>query len=549
MKLRHAWVILGIVVLLLGLGMTSAQDTAETSIPTFREGIVGQVQRINPIFADLNPVDRDISQLIFNGLTRINEYGEAVPDLAQSWVTSRDGIAYVVQLREDVLWQDGTPFTADDVVFTMGLLAEIDFGAQIDLGTFWRTVEVQKLGDYLVRFRLAQPLASFPTKLSIGILPEHALMGTSAEQLAQHPFNLSPIGTGAYQLEALRSRDGQRVDVVDLRLAPTYQQRSNTVFAFSRFRFQLYSTFDDALTAFESGDIDGLSSEAINERGALLDLANTNVYSTINQRVGLLIFNWDEGDEGRFFSEQRVRVALRMGLNTQVPVESQLANRAIAADSPIPSNSWAYANNLPIPAGDSAQALQMLQETRFRFTAPTNNTSPEATAEASENLSDVSFSILVPDDALLSNLVQEFATQWSVLGMQVGVENVAPSAYEQRLNDGDFQVALVEYHLDADPDLYPYWHGGQYPDGLNFGGVSDDVLSELLERARRDANGINRLQLYREVQERFVERAVAIPLYYPLFTYVVRNDIAGIQLGFIGNASDRFRTIADWRPR
>lgn len=88
----------------------------------FREGLIGSVQRINPLFAHLNPPDRDLSSLIFEGLFAINDYGEAVPRLAAEMVISSDGLEYVVRLRDDISWQDGVPFSANDVLYTLTLL-------------------------------------------------------------------------------------------------------------------------------------------------------------------------------------------------------------------------------------------------------------------------------------------------------------------------------------------------------------------------------------------------------------------------------------------
>lgn len=111
---------------------TSAADAAQqainqapnTSDPAYREGLVGAVRRLNPLFAHLNAVDRDISSLIFEGLFGTNEYGEVVPRLAERLVISSDGIEYVVKLREDIRWQNGLPFSADDVIYTMSLLGD-----------------------------------------------------------------------------------------------------------------------------------------------------------------------------------------------------------------------------------------------------------------------------------------------------------------------------------------------------------------------------------------------------------------------------------------
>src|SRR5690606_2977326 len=207
------------------------------------------------------------------------------------------GLEYVVTLRDDVLWQDGLPFTAADVDFTMSLLRAPDFPGPPDVGAFWRTVETEILGDYLVRFRLTQPLGSFLEKLRIGLLPAHALLGTPAAQLARHPFNLSPIGTGPYQLEALRTETGGSIRQVDLRAAPVFRRRpeGQTGYALDRLSFRLYPTFDDALNALSSGELDGLAARNHRERGPLLAAANPtqfDTHTTLEPTLGILIFNW-----------------------------------------------------------------------------------------------------------------------------------------------------------------------------------------------------------------------------------------------------------------
>ncbi|MEL7233816.1 MAG: ABC transporter substrate-binding protein, partial [Chloroflexota bacterium] len=151
------------------------------TVPTYREALVGDVRRLNPLLRGLNPAEDDITSLIFEGLVRTNQYGEPEPDLATDWVVASNYIEYVFTLRRDVLWHDGTPFTARDVAFTMELLRDPNFPGDPEVGAFWQTVETQVLDDYTVRFRLTQPLGSFLDALRVGILPEHALSGTTAE--------------------------------------------------------------------------------------------------------------------------------------------------------------------------------------------------------------------------------------------------------------------------------------------------------------------------------------------------------------------------------
>jgi peptide/nickel transport system substrate-binding protein len=532
--------------------LPTVDDTRSTapplSVETFREGLVGQVQRLNPLLAGLNPVDRDIASLIFEGLVKINSYGEVEPLLAKEWVLSSDGLEYIITLRDDVFWQDGFPFTADDVAYTMSLLRSPDFPGPEEVGFFWQTVETDQLSTHLVRFRLTQPLGSFLEKLVIGILPYHALQGTSATQIADHPFNLSPIGTGAYQLEAIRSTDNVRIRAVDLRVSPVYRQRpeGQAGYQIDRLRFQLYETFDEALAALRSGEIDGLATRSRTERAQLMAVGSSigaEIHTSVDPSVGLILFNWQR-ESTRFFREQRVRLALEVGLDRVSIVERWMRNTAIRADSPLVPGSWAYKADLDWPPYDMATARFLLETANIPSTM--DNGDEDATSDDSAPL--VSFDILAPDDPALANMVSEIAAQWSQLNINVGVEAVDYSTYKARLDAGEFDAALVELFLgsSADPDVYAFWHQGQYPDGANYGGVDDRRISEVLEMARRDASGINRTIHYETFQRDFVDRAIALPLYYPLYTYITAAEFENIQLGFVGVGSDRFVTIREW---
>ncbi len=521
-----------------------AVPAAADAVPTFREALIGTVQRLNPLYADLNPADADITSLIFEGLVRINEYGEPAPGLAANWVVSGDGLEYVFTLRSDVLWHDGQPLSAADVVYTMSILSDPAFDGLPELGLFWRTIEVEALSPTIVRFRLTQPLASFLSALTVGLLPEHALRGTTAADLASHPFSLSPIGTGPYQLEALRSANGETITQVDLRAAPNYAQRPEASgrYSIQRMSFVLFNDLESVVDALNAGTVDGYAARSRAERLAIIAASGVNAHTTVAPAVGLLLYNWQEPEGVRFFNDLRARTALMRAVNRTAPVEAHLIDQAIVATSPMLPNSWAFDDQLVPPAANPSEAQQLLLNA--------NIDTPALNAEGVEDPQAVAeiyaFSILVPQDAALERIAQEIAAQWAQLRLNVQVEAVPRDVYQQRLEDGDFTTAIVELTLSADPDPFAYFHVGQHPDGRNYGGMADDRLSELLERARRDNNGINRIQLYREFQRLFVDRAVAIPLYYPLFTYVVRTRVEGVQLGFISTPADRFRNLGDW---
>jgi peptide/nickel transport system substrate-binding protein len=293
------------------------------------------------------------------------------------------------------------------------------------------------------------------------------------------------------------------------------------------------------LNAFQLGEIDALAGRNRAERTALLNLPGANVHTALEPTLGTLIFNWAK-DSTRFFREQRVRIALQTGLDRSSIIERHLFNQAVRADSPLFPGSWAYQAGLPWPSPDVNLARQLLENLRI-------SPSAEATVEP-ETGDPLTFSILTPNDPALVNVANEVAAQWSQLNMSVTVDAVDLTTYQARLDSSDFDVAFVELSLgdSADPDVYQFWNPGQYPDGKNYGGVDDRRIAEELERARRDPSGINRIVLYRDFQRDFIERAVAIPLYYPLYGYATTPEVNGVQLGFIGSPASRFDTIKDW---
>jgi peptide/nickel transport system substrate-binding protein len=297
----------------------------------------------------------------------------------------------------------------------------------------------------------------------------------------------------------------------------------------------------------------GLAARNRTERPPLLTLLNAPPIQAIEPTLGILIFNWDRN----YFRSESVRVALQTGLNRQAIIERQLGVVAVPTNSPLLSGSWAF-SALPWQPYDPDAARSQLAAARI----PTGDAPVEPTTDPAvtidPNFTPVptlppstilfSFNILTPNDPVLVGVAQEIANQWSQYNIEVGVDAVDGETYQTRLDAGDFDAALTELPMgySADPDVYAFWHQGQYPDGRNYGNVNDRHISELLERARQTYNGVNRIALYDEFQQDFVARAVAIPLYYPLYTYAVSTRVSGVQLGFIASPSDRFSTIKDW---
>ena len=85
---------------------------------TLEEGLVGTPRFINPALA-LGDADRDLTTLLYSGLLKVNTRGELVPDLAESYTVSPDGLEYTFILRKNARFHDDTPVTTDDIEFTI----------------------------------------------------------------------------------------------------------------------------------------------------------------------------------------------------------------------------------------------------------------------------------------------------------------------------------------------------------------------------------------------------------------------------------------------
>ena len=101
---------------------------------TYIESVGGYPQSLNPLLSFYNDADSDVVSLVFSGMTRIGMSGAVEPDLAKSWEIDPGGITYTFQLNTNVLWHDGFYFTADDVIFTLGLLQDPDYPGPPDIG-------------------------------------------------------------------------------------------------------------------------------------------------------------------------------------------------------------------------------------------------------------------------------------------------------------------------------------------------------------------------------------------------------------------------------
>jgi len=154
-----------------------------------------------------------VTGLIFDGLTTTDAHDMTVkPHLAQRWEVSVDGLTWTFYLRSGVRWNDGTPFTADDVVFTFNDLIyndEIPSSARDIFTIDGKIFKVEKVNDLTVRFTLPVRFAPFLRGMGQAILPKHKLQKIVADGQFNFAWGIDTppseiVGTGPFMLTQYR---------------------------------------------------------------------------------------------------------------------------------------------------------------------------------------------------------------------------------------------------------------------------------------------------------------------------------------------------------
>lgn len=521
---------------------------------TYVEGLAGTLQVVNPLLCQTYEVDGDLCSLVFNGLTRLDHHGRLVPDLAERWEGSPDGLSYTFHLRPDLRWHDGIPVTAADVVFTVELMQDPGFPGPTDWRDLWRAVTVTQLDDEAVRFDLAQPFAPFLDYTTIGILPRHILQGVPAGELPDHPFNLNPVGTGVFKWTETITDTGHLSHII-LSANPFYHGRRPQI---TRIQFKLFPSEQAVFQAYLDNEVQGIRRISEADLAQARATEDLQLFSSALPKYSLVYLNL-ASETAPFLAEREVRQALLYALDRQALVDNVLDGQAVVAHSPMLADSWAYDPTIPTYEYDPEKAIALLEEadwlaTRTRTTSAITSTSSLSTTIDTwfKNRQPLSFTLLVSDDPLRYAVAEEIAHQWAAIGIKANVEPVAAGLLTDRLVPRDYEAALVDMDLTSigDPDPYPFWHQTQIdPPGQNYAGYDDREMSEILEQARLTTNQEERTSFYHQFQQRFAQDVPAILLFSPVYTYGVDRYVYGVHVGPLVRPGDRFLGIADWYVR
>lgn len=542
-RFRTQIIIILIAGLIVGLLLLSEQTGFRLVSPVparggvYAEALVGNLQRLNPVLDFYNQPDRDVDRLIFSSLIKYDAQGLPVPDVAESWGISFDGLSYNFQLRENAVWHDGNPVIAEDVIFTVELLRDPNSVLPEDLKAFWNELEVIPLGDKAVQFRLTEPFAPVMDYFNFGILPKHLLGGMTYNQIINSEFNLNPIGSGPYQFDSLIIEEGE-IEGVILRANLNYFGKAPFL---QEFVFRYYPDHQSAFTAYKEGFVQGIGEIPNNLLINALAIPDLSLYSVVKPQVAMLLFNLNNSNV-EFLQDKAVRRALMMALDRRGLIDRDLNGQGVIADVPLVPSTWAYFPTNQRIDQNNQQAANLLKEAGYIL-------EQENGGIRTKNGDRLTFSLVFPDDEEHERVAEAIQSDLSKIGVQIElIQAPYDSLILDYLQPLTYEAALIDinYSGSPDPDPYPFWDQAQQVNGQNYSQWENRVASQYLEEARILTDYDERARLYRNFQVIFTDELPALPLYYPVYSFGINQSIQDIRVGSLFDPSDRFWNVQEW---
>ncbi|MBI2617988.1 hypothetical protein HYW58_00865 [Candidatus Kaiserbacteria bacterium] len=533
------WTLVGMLILS-GLNLLSKANglilvEAKARGGSFTEGIVGSPRFINPVLA-LSDADRDLASLVYSGLMKATPEGEVVEDAALNYSISPDGLSYEFTIREDALFHDGEPVTADDVIFTIN--KTLDPAIKSAQRANWDGVKVEKVDEHTVRFVLQRPYAPFLQNTTMGILPKHLWQGIDSGQFPFSEMNVSPVGSGPYKVKTVKKDSTGIPEVYILASFNDYALGKPYI---KKITLRFYSNETDLMRAFKKGAVDaisGISPESIGTLGA------QRIERSPLPRIFGVFFNQNSA---QIFSHKEVRAALNAAIDKNMIVDQVLSGYGTSIDSPIPPGSIDRPHATTSPEetrGGVEEARNILGRSGWTF----NEEEGVWTSRTKEELRFSLSTSNVPELKAVANMLKEM---WEKVGAQVDIKVFEAGNLNQNvIRPREYDALLFGEVIGRELDLFAFWHSSQRNDpGLNIALYANITADALLEKGRTELDAALRETVYLNFEKEIKKDVPAVFLYSPDFIYILPEYVRGVLLTSVTTSKDRFLNVHEWYIR
>lgn len=466
-----------------------------------------------------------ITNYIYEPLVGMDENAEYIPHLAKSWDVSEDNRTITFHLEEGVKWHDGEDFTADDVKFTFELMSDPEYAglntayvSHIEGYDAKHSGEAEELSGvkvidaHTVSITTSEVYASFLFGIAFSnkIIPEHYWQDVPAGKLSEATEKLkNPIGTGPFKLS--KYVEGQYAELAKnadyWKAEPKLDKIVVTVVNTETSQAQVLNGEIDYLSLYSTNPDDNA---IYDEKGFHVNFVRLNAYqqmhinTTYNELFGITEF----------------RQALAYAINRQGIVDSLLYGYGQVANCPFQKQFWTYPeeSRLNPYEYDPQKALEVLEAIdgitydgtvlsykgeplKIKLTYPSGNLAREKAAVViQQNLKDI--------------------------GIDVELELLEFATLMERLQTGDFQMALHGNGAGLDPDtLSNYFVTGK---GNNYTNYSNERVDELFGEAIQYLTNEERAPYYKEIAEILNHDLPTIFLYNWDQAYVTNPRVTGM---------------------
>jgi len=495
------------------------------------EGIEGLFSNANPIFAT-SSVDMSVSKLLFSGLLRYNENGTLVGDLAESWSTDATGSVYTIKLRPNMYWHDSEKITSADVVYTIESIQNPDTQSPYNLN--WQGVSVSAPDDLTVVMTLPNPLASFSTSLTQGIVPKHRLASVPNAQLRSDEFNTRlPIGSGPFAWDgALSLETGGKIQHqrIAFRADDKYHLGQPKL---SRYVIETYPSQSEIISALKGGRINSAALSTLDDVSQKYIL-KFNQYNVPLMSGVYFFFNISRTT----LSDKTMRNALVKSIDTSV-LRAQLNYPAIAVPGPILRSHFAFDPSHVQQGSNTTEAGNLFDKIGWTKTDGTFVRQKEGKA--------LEFTLLTEDQVDYARIADSLQRQLAEVGVKLTVDVKSGQEFRRALLAHDYDSLLYGITIGSDPDVFPYWHSSQaVPERFNLSeyksGTADDALGS--GRSRQDQ--ALRTAKYRVLSDIWRDDVPAVGIFQPRLLFVTNGQLFNFEVRRIASSTERYANVHNW---
>ena len=492
---RLRWALIG-AILLASVGCTTQRDPQT----------VVMLIEANPISLDprigTDAQSERISELIFDSLLRKDRNSNLIPSLAERWELT-DPLTYIFHLRTGVRFHNGKPLTARDVRYTFQSL----FSGEIKsakAASFARIASVEAPDDQTIIIKLKEPYASFLWNLTqgaFGVVPESSGTNVGAAPIGSGPFEF----VSATQDESVVLRrnaeywgDVPNISAVEFRVVPDATTRA----------LELRKGSADIALNSLTADMAGALSR---EPNLLVTKAPGNSY----QYIGLNLENPK--------LSRPVRQAIAYAINRDELIAYLWKDMVRPANSILPPEHWAYAQDLPAYPYDPEKARQLLDQAGFH---------PGAGGVR------LRLDMKTSTDQTGRELAAVLQNQLARVGIALEIRSYEFATFYADVVKGNFDLFSLRWAAgNDDPDIFEFCFASSKfpPAGANRGHYSNADVDRLIDAGRNTTDLEARRAAYAQVQQILNQDLPYIHLWYMDNVAVHNNRLTNLHLFPNGN--------------